>query len=88
LVRSLAVTLGDPTATTKLLLKYADAPQELVREPVLRKAWKRYDGASDLAVTQTGPRTLLPEVTFTIEDGQPDVITTRILLPPVRDKDH
>jgi hypothetical protein len=25
---------------------------------------------------------LIPEITFTIEDGYPDVIATRILVPP------
>jgi hypothetical protein len=27
-------------------------------------------------------RVLIPEVTFTIEDGFPDVIASRILIPP------
>jgi len=55
---------------------------------VLRKAWKRYKSAPDVTFTQAGLTTLLPEVTFTIEDGQPDVVSTRILLPPAHDKKH
>ena len=88
LVRILAAALPDAPSTTRLLLRYADAPEGLMREPVLRKAWKRYKGAPDLTLTQAGLRTLLPEVTFTVEDGQPDVVSTRILLPPAYDKKH
>jgi hypothetical protein len=31
---------------------------------------------------------LVPEVTFTVEDGFPDVISSRILLPPAGRRDE
>ena len=81
LVRALAAALPDPRATTGLLLRHASAPSALLKEPSLRTAWSKYRGSADLTPTQKPPRLLLPEVTFTIEDGIPDVESTRILLP-------
>jgi hypothetical protein len=81
LVRALAAALPDPRATTGLLLRHASAPSALLKEPSLSRAWSRYRGSADLTPAQKPPRLLLPEVTFTIEDGIPDVESTRILLP-------
>jgi hypothetical protein len=81
LVRALAAVLPDPAAIPKLLLKYADRPADIVREPSLRRAWSKYHGIPDRDPATTGHRLLIPEVTFTIEDGFPDVIATRILVP-------
>jgi hypothetical protein len=81
LVSALAAALPDPTRTTELLLRHADAPGGILAEPVLRKAWGRYRGTPDLAATHSPLRMLMPEITFTIEDGIPDVVSTRILLP-------
>jgi hypothetical protein len=85
LVTTLAATLPDPTRTTELLLRHADAPGGIVEEPVLRKAWGRFRGGPDLAPSHSPLRILMPEITFTIEDGIPDVVSTRILLPLPRD---
>jgi hypothetical protein len=85
LVRALAAALSDPTRTTELLLRHADAPGGILTEPVLRKAWHRFQGSPDLAPSHSPLRMLLPEITFTIEDGIPDVVSTRILLPIPRD---
>jgi hypothetical protein len=85
LVTTLAATLPDPTRTTELLLRHADAPGEILAEPVLRKAWGRYRNSPDLAPSHSPLRILMPEITFTIEDGIPDVVSTRILLPLPRD---
>jgi hypothetical protein len=81
LVSALAAALPDPMRTTELLLRHADAPGGILAEPVLRKAWGRYRGTPDLAPTHSPLRMLMPEITFTIEDGIPDVVSTRILLP-------
>lgn len=81
LVRALAAALPDPAVTTDLLLKYADRPAEIVGEPSLRRAWSQYRGIADRNLATPGHRLLIPEVTFTIEDGFPDVIATRILVP-------
>jgi len=85
LVRALAAALPQLELTTELLLRYADAPAGLLNEPKLRKAWSQYHGGSQVAAGAASPRILMPEVTFTIEDGVPDVESTRILLPPGSD---
>jgi hypothetical protein len=71
------------------LLRHAETPAGLVTEQPLRKAWNKYpDRGHAVASIHTAHRLLIPEVTFTIEDGFPDVVTTRILVPegnaPVR----
>lgn len=81
LVRALAEALNDGAATTDMLLRNAEHPSGIVKEPVLQKAWAKYRGAPDHTLRAPLYRLLIPEVTFTIEDGFPDVITTRILAP-------
>ena len=81
LVRALADALNDGAATTDMLLRNAEHPSGIVKEPVLQKAWGKYRGAPDHTLRAPLYRLLIPEVTFTIEDGFPDVITTRILAP-------
>jgi hypothetical protein len=81
LVRALAAALPDPARTTELLLRHADAPGGILTEPVLWKAWSRYRESPDLEPSHSPLRILLPEITFTIEDGFPDVVSTRILWP-------
>jgi hypothetical protein len=82
LVRALAAELPGPAATTKLLLRNATDPLNLGTEPALRRAWRAYSGKPDRMFRVPASRILVPEVTFTIEDGFPDVIATRILIPP------
>jgi hypothetical protein len=81
LVRELAAVLNDPALTTRVLLRYAEDPSRIDTEPALRAAWKRHRGARDYVFAAAMRRVLIPEVTFTIEDGYPDVIATRILVP-------
>lgn len=85
LVRALAAALPDPARATDLLLRHAAAPGGILAEPVLRKAWRRYRGSPDLAPSHSPLRMVMPEITFTIEDGIPNVVSTRILLPIPRD---
>lgn len=82
LVQELAVVLNDPGLTTRMLLRYAEDPSRIDAEPVLRAAWRRHRGVRDYVFAAAMRRTLIPEITFTIEDGYPDVIATRILVPP------
>jgi hypothetical protein len=81
LVRELAAVLNDPALTTRLLLRYAEDPSRIDTEPALRAAWRRHRGARDYVFAAAMRRVLIPEVTFTIDDGYPDVIATRILVP-------
>jgi hypothetical protein len=85
LVRALASALSDPAATTNLLLRYAEDPSRIPAQPALRKAWSKYRGAADRTFRTPTLKMLIPEVTFTIEDGFPDVIATRILIPSADD---
>jgi hypothetical protein len=81
LVLVLAQALGDPASTTKLLLKHAENPSRIAAQRALRRAWKEYGHAPDRVFIVPVRRILVPEVTFTVEDGFPDVIGSRILIP-------
>jgi hypothetical protein len=81
LVLALATALKDPAVTTRMLLKHAEDPSRIDEEPSLRAVWRNFRSAHDLVFPALTRRVLLPEVTFTIEDGYPDVVTTRILIP-------
>jgi hypothetical protein len=81
LVRVLAVALRDPASTTDLLLRNAEHPSRIAARPALRRAWKKYGRSPDRVFTVPARRMLIPEVTFTVEDGFPDVIGSRILIP-------
>ena len=82
LVRALAADLSDPAASTKLLLRYAAQPSTLAAGRHLPRAWRAYAGKPDRVFPVPASKILVPEVTFTIEDGLPDVVASRILIPP------
>jgi hypothetical protein len=82
LVAQLAAVLKDPAATTRMLLRHAEDPSRIDTEPALRAAWRQYRRSPDYVFAAPMRRVLIPEVTFTLEDGFPDVISTRILVPP------
>ncbi len=81
LVRTLAVALGNPSMTTDLLLRNAEHPATIATHPAARQAWKAYSRAPDRLLAVPVRKFLIPEVTFTVEDGFPDVIASRILIP-------
>jgi hypothetical protein len=82
LVRVLAAALRDPAKTTELLLNNAEHPGRIANRPALRQAWKAYGRSPDRVFAVPARKVLVPEVTFTVEDGFPDVIASRILIPP------
>ncbi|HEY5940928.1 MAG TPA: hypothetical protein VIT87_08910 [Gemmatimonadales bacterium] len=82
LVRALAADLPDPAASTRLLLRYAAQPSTLAAGRHLPRAWRAYAGKPDRVFPVPASKILVPEVTFTIEDGLPDVVASRILIPP------
>jgi hypothetical protein len=84
LVRALAAELPDPAATTQLLLRNASQPSNLGKDRALRRAWRAYAGKPDRLFPVPASRILVPEISFTIEGGIPDVIASRILIPPRR----
>jgi hypothetical protein len=81
LVQALAINLPDPSEVTSLLLRHAEQPSRILAHPSIRKAWSKYRGAPARPLSGPSYGTLIPEVTFTLEDGFPDVVSTRILLP-------
>jgi len=85
LVVALANALKDPVATTRLLLRNAEHPGRIASDTRLQSAWSRYRGASDRVVQAPSYRLLIPELTFTVEDGFPDPIISRIHLPGADD---
>jgi hypothetical protein len=82
LIKQLAAVLNDAAATTRMLLRHAEDPSGISAEPALRAGWRQYRAAPDYAFAAPMRRVLIPEVTFTLEDGFPDVVSTRILVPP------
>jgi hypothetical protein len=81
MVQALASGLGDPARVTQVLLRHADDPSAIAREPQVIKAWSRYRGAQDRKLSSPMFQALIPEVTFTVDNGFPEVVTTRILVP-------
>ena len=81
LVRALSEVVRGREAIINLLIRYAERPSAIVSIPAARRAWARYQHAPGRVVSVPAQRILVPEVTFTVEDGFPDVIGSRILLP-------
>ena len=81
LVRALAIHLPNSSEVTSLLLRHAERPSRILSHRSIRKAWSKYRGAPGRALPGPAYGILIPEVTFTLEDGSPDVVTTRILVP-------
>lgn len=81
LVRALAAAVPGHVATTDLLLRHAEDPASLVRHRATARAWSRYADKQDRVLALPAHRFLTPEVTFTIEDGYPDVVASRIHVP-------
>jgi hypothetical protein len=89
LVGTLFSVLKNPRQTTELLLRHAEDPEGIAEEPALRRAWSAYrSGERERKDGTPGLMVLIPEVTFTVEDNYPDVVTTRILVPSADDTDH
>jgi hypothetical protein len=81
LVRALAAVLQDPAGTTRLLLRHSEHPARILKQPALLHAWREYRRAPDRVLTVPARKVLVPEVTFTVEDGFPDVVARRIVVP-------
>jgi hypothetical protein len=78
LVRALATVVPDPAARMQLLLAAADDPASVTSGSTVAAAWSRYASAPDLTYGGTGHRALIPETTFTIEDGFPDPVAVKV----------
>lgn len=78
LVDALAAAMPGDGARLELLVAASDDPAVVMRTPGLVDAWDRYATAPDLELGSRGSRAVVPEMTFTVEDGYPDVIRLRI----------
>jgi hypothetical protein len=82
LIRTLADTLPGKGAVQRLLLQADDDPSMLLdRHANVASLVHPYRDAADLAVGPARRQVVIPEVTFTIEDGAPFVEATRIVAP-------
>ncbi|MEO8198876.1 MAG: hypothetical protein ABI679_00010 [Gemmatimonadota bacterium] len=81
MVRTLAGTLGDPLATVALLVRAGTTPEEVLRDHRVATAWGRFPGADRVFPRRGGP-VLIPQVTFTVEDGEPGLVEFRIIGSP------
>ena len=77
LVGALAAAVPDEQDRLRLLVAAADDPSAVTQSgPV--DGWQQYASAPHLELGIRGGRALVPEMTFTLEDGYPDVIRLRI----------
>ena len=81
LVSALASAVQSPALVTDILLRHADDPSGVIQEPALRSKWGRYRGLPERRLRSPMIPVLIPEVTFTVDGGFPDVVATRILVP-------
>ncbi|HET8635119.1 MAG TPA: hypothetical protein VFL88_13305 [Gemmatimonadales bacterium] len=79
LVRALAAVVPDAELRVRLLLDAADDPASVTSSPVVAAAWSRYASSSDLTYGGSGRRALIPETTFTVEDGFPDLVAVKVM---------
>ncbi len=80
LVRALAAAVPDAARRRQLLLRAVDDPASVLSEATLVEAWHAHAAAPDLIYGGTGRRALIPETTFTVEDGFPDPVAERVLV--------
>jgi hypothetical protein len=81
MVRALAAALPADSARLAALLEAADDPASVLRRREAADQWARYRNAPDLVIPGPGRRALIPELTFTVEDGYPDLVSMRINTP-------
>ena len=79
LVRALAAVVPDPSARVQLLLTAADDPASVTSDRAVAAAWATYRSSPDLSYGGSGRRALIPETTFTVEDGFPDPVAVRVM---------
>lgn len=78
LVRTLAGALADVPATVAILVRDGTSPNDVLRDRRVLHAWSGFSGA-DRVVARRGDPVLIPQVEFTVDDGQPELIESRII---------
>jgi hypothetical protein len=80
LVRALAAAVPDPATRLQLLLAAADDPASVTSDRSVASAWAAYRSSPGFSYGGTGRRALIPETTFTVEDGFPDPVAVRVMV--------
>jgi hypothetical protein len=80
LVRAVARALPREADVVELLLRRSASAQAVAAHPALARAWARHAGARERRIAAPTRRSVIPETTFTLEDGFPDVVGRRILM--------
>jgi hypothetical protein len=81
LFRTLADILPEGGALRRLLARGDNDPSWVVRDPSVVPLLRPYRDTPDLSVGSARRPVVIPEVTFTVEDGFPFVEATRIVVP-------
>ena len=81
LVKVLAEVEPDPRRLQTLLIRYSGDPRGLSRLPAVSRALVGSPDVSDRALPAPGYQVLIPETRFTVEDGYPEVVSTRVIVP-------
>ena len=77
LVRVLDLALGSPAEVRALLARPEVEPGQVMRDPRLAQAWKRYAGP-DRVIPRRGGISLIPQTSFHLMDELPEVVETLI----------
>ena len=80
MIRALRDAVPDDARFDALLFAALNDPAAAAADPAVTRAWARHAG-SDHVVAAPSRRLLVPETTFTVEDGFPDLLGMRILAP-------
>jgi hypothetical protein len=80
MVQALAAAVDDRTHVLQLLVEHGSDPSAILGDRRVVRAWAGKTGA-DRVISNHGEDSLIPEVIFTIEDEQPDVVESRIVTP-------
>jgi hypothetical protein len=80
MVQALAAAVDDRTRVLQLLVEHGSDPSAILGDRRVVRAWAGKTGA-DRVISNHGEDSLIPEVIFTIEDEQPDVVESRIVTP-------
>lgn len=82
LVRALAGAVGEPGQVTELLARHGHSPAAVAADTLVRRAWPSETASTPARTLRgAGNRALIPQITFTIEDRVPDLVSTLITFP-------
>jgi len=74
-----AAGLRDGSRLIPALVRHGDDPIAFAAAPPLAGRWSRYARAPLWTLRSPSRQVLVPETTFTIEDGVADLVSSRIL---------